>query len=123
AHLPIIDKPCAGTSGVESGLQPGAIRVYRAVCNNFPEVTSYGGRSNHGEHSTGKAIDIMTSDVELGNRIAEFLQAHATELDLFDVIWRQHIWTPVRASEGWRSMPSRGSETANHDDHVHVSIN
>lgn len=123
ADLPLVDKPCPGTSGVESGLQPGAIRVYRAVCNNFPEITSYGGRSNHGEHKTGKAIDIMTSDVDLGNRIAAFLQAHAAELDLFDIIWRQHIWTPVRASEGWRTMSSRGSETANHDDHVHVSIN
>ena len=69
-----------------------------------------------------KARDIMTSDVELGTAIAEFLRAHASELHLFDVIWRQHIWTPVRASEGWRSMPSRGSATANHYDHVHVSV-
>jgi hypothetical protein len=123
AHLPLIDKQCPGTSGVESGLQPGAIKVLRAVCNNFPQITQYGGRSSHGEHRTGKAIDIMTSDVTLGTEIADFLRAHAAELDLFDVIWRQHIWTPVRASEGWRSMSSRGSETANHDDHVHVSIN
>ena len=42
----------------------------------------------------------MTSDVELGTAIAEFLRAHASELHLFDVIWRQHIWTPVRAVRG-----------------------
>ena len=113
--------PCPD-GGVESGLTDNAVYVYRSVCHAFPEITSYGGWSNHGEHSSGRAIDIMTSDVELGTAIAEFLRAHASELHLFDVIWRQHIWTPVRASEGWRSMPSRGSATANHYDHVHVSV-
>jgi hypothetical protein len=113
--------PCPD-GGVESGLTDSAVFVYRSVCNAFPEITSYGGWSTHGEHSSGRALDIMTSDVELGTAIAEFLRAHASELHLFDVIWRQHIWTPVRASEGWRSMPSRGSATANHYDHVHVSV-
>jgi hypothetical protein len=113
--------PCPDGS-VESGLTDNAVFVYRSVCNAFPEITSYGGWSNHGEHSSGRAIDIMTSDVGLGTAIAEFLRTHASELHLYDVIWRQHIWTPVRASEGWRSMPSRGSATANHYDHVHVSV-
>jgi hypothetical protein len=113
--------PCPDGS-VESGLTDNAVFVYRSVCNAFPEITSYGGWSNHGEHSSGRAIDIMTSDVELGTAIAEFLRTHASELHLYDVIWRQHIWTPERASEGWRSMPSRGSATANHYDHVHVSV-
>jgi hypothetical protein len=122
ALLPLNDAPCPDTS-VEYRLTAGAVRVYRAVCHAFPQVTQYGGWDNHGEHSSGKALDIMTSDVALGNAIAAFLQAHASELDLFDIIWRQHIWTPVRSSEGWRSMPSRGSETANHYDHVHVSVN
>ena len=54
--------------------------------------------------------------------IAEFLQGHASELHLYDVIWRQHIWTPERASEGWRAMEDHGSSTANHYDHVHVSV-
>ena len=114
-------EPCPDGS-VEGGLTDNAVFVYRSVCNAFPEISSYGGWSNHGEHSSGRALDIMTSDVELGTAIAEFLRAHASELHLFDVIWRQHIWTPVRSSEGWRSMPSRGSATANHYDHVHVSV-
>jgi hypothetical protein len=114
-------EPCPDGS-VENGLTDGAVYVYRSVCHAFPQITSYGGWSNHGEHSSGKALDIMTSDVELGTAIAEFLQSHSSELHLFDVIWRQHIWTPVRASEGWRMMPSRGSATANHYDHVHVSV-
>ena len=118
----IADGPCPDGS-VENGLTSGAIRVYRAVCHAFPEITSYGGWDAHGEHASGKAIDIMTSDVALGTRIAEYLRSNAATLDLYDVIWRQHIFTQERGSEGWRSMSDRGSATANHYDHVHVSVN
>jgi len=113
--------PCPDPS-VENGLTDAAVYVYRSVCNAFPQVTSYGGWDAHGEHASGRAIDIMTSDVTLGTAIAEFLRAHASELHLYDVIWRQRIWTPERASEGWRGMENRGSATANHYDHVHVSV-
>jgi hypothetical protein len=106
----------------ESGLTSSAVLVFRSVCHAFPQITSYGGWSNHGEHASGRAIDIMVSDVALGTAIAEFLRAHASELHLYDILWRQRIWTPVRAGEGWRYMSSRGSATANHYDHVHVSV-
>jgi hypothetical protein len=112
--------PCADGS-VESGLTSNAVLVYRSVCHAFPQITSYGGWDAHGEHASGRALDIMTSDVTLGTAIAEFLQTHSSELNLYDIIWRQHIWTPVRSGEGWRYMPSRGSATADHYDHVHVS--
>jgi len=121
ATMGLSNAPCPDGS-VENGLTSSAVRVYRAVCHNFPQITSYGGYDNHGEHASGRAIDIMTSDVTIGTEIATFLQAHAAELELYDVIWRQQIWTPVRSSEGFRSMPSRGSATANHYDHVHVSV-
>ncbi len=114
-------EPCPDTS-VESGLTTNAIRVYRSVCHAFPQITSYGGWDAHGEHASGRALDIMTSDVQLGTAIADYLRAHAAELHLYDVIWRQHIWTPERAGEGWRLMSSRGSATANHYDHVHVAV-
>jgi len=112
--------PCPHSG--ESGLTSAAVLVFRSVCHAFPQITTYGGWSNHGEHASGRAIDIMTSDVALGTAIAEFLRSHASELHLYDVLWRQHIWTPVRAGEGWRYMSSRGSTTANHYDHVHVSV-
>jgi hypothetical protein len=113
--------PCPDGS-VEYRLTPAAVYLYRSVCHAFPQITSYGGWDAHGEHVSGKALDIMTSDVALGNSIAAFLQAHASELHLYDILWRQHIWTPVRASEGWRLFADRGSATANHFDHVHVSV-
>jgi hypothetical protein len=119
----LVDRSCPGTEGTESGLTDSAVRVYHAVCNNFPQITTYGGYDAHGEHASGRAIDIMTSDTGLGDQIAAFLQANAGALNLYDVIWQQRIWTPERSSEGWRSMEDRGSTTANHFDHVHVSVN
>ena len=116
------DAPCPDMS-VENGLTAEAIHVYRSVCHAFPQITTYGGWDAHGEHSSGKAIDIMTSDKALGDQIAGFLQSHASELDLYDVIWWDRIWTPVRSAEGWRAYGDHGSATANHMDHVHVSTN
>jgi hypothetical protein len=113
--------PCPDGS-VEYRLTAAAVYVYRSVCHAFPQITSYGGWDAHGEHVSGRALDIMTSDVALGDAIAAFLQQHASELHLYDILWRQHIWTPVRASEGWRLFADRGSATANHMDHVHVSV-
>jgi hypothetical protein len=112
--------PCPDP-GVESGLTSSAVYLYRSVCNAFPQITSYGGWDGHGEHASGRALDIMTSDVELGTAIADFLREHAVELKLYDIIWRQRIWTQERGGEGWRAMSSRGSATANHYDHVHVA--
>jgi len=66
---------------------------------------------------------MVYGDSALGYRIAEFVRAHASQLNLYDLIYRQHIWTPVRAAEGWRLMPDRGSPTANHMDHVHIGVN
>lgn len=114
-----------GDSSVEDGLVPDAVDLYRAVCNAFPAVasgTTYG-YDPHGEHIDGKALDFMTDDKELGDAIAAFVQKHAAALNVYDVIWYQRIWTPVRADEGWRPMEDRGDPTANHYDHVHVAVN
>jgi len=113
-------KPCAATGGSDLGLTQRAVYVLRSVCAAFPQISTYGGRDNHGEHVNGEAIDIMTSDYALGLAIENFLLEHATELNLNDIIWRQRIWQP---GVGWKGMSDRGSATANHFDHVHVRVN
>lgn len=119
----ITSAACPDGSGTESGLTSQAVTLYRSACNAFPALASYGGYDGHGEHSTGKAIDFMVTDPALGQALADWARAHASELNLYDVIWAQHIWTPVRSGEGWRSMSDRGSATANHFDHVHIAVN
>lgn len=118
----VAGSPCPDGSSVESGLTTNAIKVYRAVCAAFPAVSSWGGRSGSGgDHATGHALDIMCSG-SLGDAIAAYVRAHHSELGVSYVIWSQHIWTVQRSSEGWRAMPDRGSTTANHYDHVHVTV-
>jgi hypothetical protein len=115
--------PCPSGSSMESGLTPDAIRVHRALCHRYPQITSFlGRRSSSGYHGQGRAVDNMISDSTIGWEIARWVRANAKELGAMEVIYRQHIWTVQRSSEGWRSMSDRGSPTANHMDHVHVSV-
>jgi hypothetical protein len=108
---------------MESGIVSRAVTLHRSVCAHFPQVKEYGGYRGDGEHSDGHAIDIMVySDSGTGQAVADWLRANASSLHIDDIIWAQHIWTTQRSSEGWRSMPDRGSTTANHYDHVHVRV-
>lgn len=113
--------PCATGSEVESGLTPDAVRVHRAVCAAFPQITTYGGMRSDGEHGQGRALDIMVTG-STGTAIAEFVRANSAALGASEVLWSQRIWTVQRSSEGWRPMSDRGSTTANHYDHVHVTV-
>ncbi|WP_238154930.1 SH3 domain-containing protein [Kribbella soli] len=115
---------CESGSAVEDGLTQDAIRVHRAICAKFPDISSYGGlRSGDSgsEHSSGRALDIMVSGSE-GQEVADWLKANYKKLGVSQLIWQQHIWTVQRSSEGWRAMEDRGGATANHYDHVHVSV-
>lgn len=115
-------RSCPDGSGVESGLTANAVAVYRAVCAAFPAVTSWGGSSGRsGDHGSGRALDIMASPT-LGQAIAAYARANAARLGVSQVLWSRTIWTVQRRSEGWRPMPDRGSPTANHEDHVHVTV-
>ncbi len=120
----ISEAPCPSGSAVESGLTANAVAVHRAVCAAFPEVDSYGGLrvGDDGEHGEGRALDIMVSDSSLGDEIAEWVRAHYAPLGVSEVLWSQQIWTVDRSSEGWRWMEDMGSATANHYDHVHVTV-
>ena len=119
----VTDTPCSKGSGMEQGLTPDAVLVHRTVCARYPQVTSFGGtRGGGGFHASGQAVDCMISDPKVGQQLADWVRAHAKELGVSEVIYSQHIWTVQRGSEGWRSMSDRGSATANHYDHVHVSV-
>jgi Bacterial SH3 domain len=120
----ISQAPCESGSEVENGLTDDAIRVHRALCARFDGITSYGGlRGGGGEHSVGRALDVMIgSDQSLGDEIAAWVRANHEALGVSEVIWAQRIWTVERSSDGWRPMEDRGSATANHYDHVHVTV-
>ncbi|HEX6151271.1 mucin-2 protein [Nocardioides sp.] len=122
------EKPEEGPPGLGGSCTNGSsvsgsaniLAVHEAVCAAFPELTSYGTYRGDGEHAQGIAIDIMVSG-DRGQQVAEFVRAHYAELGVSYVIYSQQIWSVDRAGEGWRYMSDRGSTTANHYDHVHVT--
>jgi uncharacterized protein YgiM (DUF1202 family) len=119
-----------GTYAVERGLQPNAIRLHRAARARFPQITTYYGwrRDVTPDHPAGRALDIMIprhttkAGRALGFEVANWARANARQLKIKYVIWDQRIWNIERDREGWRFMASRGNPTANHKDHVHVTL-
>ncbi|GAA3080306.1 hypothetical protein [Streptosporangium carneum] len=80
-----------------------------------------------GEHPLGRACDFMMStggampsaaNRALGDEIAAWAIANKDRLGVKYVIWRQRI----NSGSGWRGMSDRGSITANHFDHPHISM-
>ncbi|MQA85627.1 MAG: hypothetical protein GEV03_13610 [Streptosporangiales bacterium] len=83
-----------------------------------------------GEHPLGRACDFMLSSggampsgyqQERGWDIANWAKDNADRLGIMYIIYRQQIWD-IRSGGGWEAMEDRGSVTANHYDHVHVSV-
>jgi len=111
---------CTNGTSVPSGVSPNIVAVHAAVCANFPEITTYGTFRSDGEHSQGLAVDIMVSG-DRGWEVAEFVRENYEALGVSYLIYSQNIWSVERSSEGFRGMEDRGSTTANHYDHVHVT--
>ncbi|WP_435771129.1 hypothetical protein [Nocardioides sp. SYSU DS0651] len=111
---------CTNGTTVPSAVSPNIKKVHAAVCANFPEITTYGTFRSDGEHAQGIAVDIMVSGAR-GWEVAEFVRANYAALGVNYVIYAQKIWSVDRSGEGWRGMSDRGSATANHYDHVHVT--
>lgn len=111
-----------------SGVNANGRRVASHVANNHAGITTiYGYRNERGsDHGTGRAVDVMIpnyrSNQALGWSIATDLRNNASQLGITYIIWDQKIWSVQRDREGWRHMSNRGSDNANHKNHVHVSV-
>jgi hypothetical protein len=113
------DAPCDLDTG-----QLGAVKPHVRAAAEFlgcafgePTVLGVAGRSNASDHPRGRALDFMV-DRATGDRLAACALRNRETLGVSYVIWRQRIDT----GDGFRAMPDRGSPTANHFDHVHVSF-
>ena len=75
----ISNASCGKSSGIESGLVSDGVKVYRAMCAAFPQVSSFGGRRGSNDfHGSGQAVDAMISDSAAGWRLANWLRANAS---------------------------------------------
>ena len=116
-----------GSVGLDNLTGNGKV-IVTTVRAQFPQITTmYGVRPDPlPDHPSGHAVDIMLPNYQtneaLGWTIANYMRAHATDLHISYIIFHQHIWNIARDSEGWRLMADRGSDTANHMNHVHVTV-
>jgi hypothetical protein len=106
-----------GASGSYGGVADSVQEVGNAMECVFPghDVLGVGSRGNVSDHPEGYALDFMTTS---GDAIADCAVENADALGISYVIWNQRINT----GSGWRRMEDRGSPTANHEDHVHLSF-
>ncbi|MCK9824966.1 SH3 domain-containing protein [Nocardioides cavernae] len=117
---PSLGGTCSNGSTIDAG-HAALYDIHDVVCANWPQITSYGTWRGDGEHGQGRAIDIMVTG-ETGWAVADFLRANYASLGIEYIIFSQKIWSVERSGEGWRGMSDRGSVTANHYDHVHVTV-
>jgi uncharacterized protein YgiM (DUF1202 family) len=115
-----------GSSGLD-GLRPSATGIVNRTVAVFPQIkTIYGVHADSlPDHPSGHAVDLMlphgAADNALGWSIANYFKSHATELGVQYIMFDNKIWNIARNSEGWRAVADRGSVTANHMDHVHIT--
>ncbi len=115
--------------------KPGAKALLKLL------IKTWGGRSSgisrgcgvgtRSEHKEGRALDWRMSVKKKSERrrvdkALAWITANngevALRLGIMYVIWNQRIWSVYYPELGWRKMPSRGSATANHKNHVHISL-
>ena len=122
---------CIAPRWTERNLTLDATLISRYVSARWPEVRDVGGwrpGDPYPDHPSGRAVDIMMpnggggSDVALGNQVAAYFQKHADEYGIYYMIWRQRMWKSSSPVGAWSGMSDRGSPTANHMDHVHISV-
>lgn len=105
-------------------VDPQLVGISELISSRFPVSNITGWRNTAGygqeDHASGKSIDVFIPNKTAGDAIAGFLVNNARALNVKYVIWFQRIWYP---GKGWQTMPDRGSDNANHKNHVHLTIN
>jgi hypothetical protein len=118
--------------GGAEGLTPRMIAVRAEIMANFPMKYGVGclRPGDPGEHGKGRACDFMMSsggraasgaDEDRGDALAEWLIKNGPRIGVMYIIWKQRYYD-IRSGGGWDPMSDRGGVTANHYDHVHVSV-
>lgn len=108
-------------------LKPNALALAKAVAQEFPEIETIGGWrpvDTYPDHPSGHAVDIMIPDFQsengkkLGDAIKEYVWENQDAFDVTYTIWRQTYQSRTDSNV----MEDRGGLTANHFDHVHVTV-
>ena len=127
---PLASTPTSGnTIPTDPNLQPQAEAFRQEVAAKFG-ITNIGGyrAGDPDDHGKGLAVDVMVpTNSELGDQVAQYAIDNMDRAGISYIIWKQQFYMPVNNIYGpantWNQMPDRGGDTANHNDHVHISFN
>lgn len=136
---------CEGTGAGElpeqeltpSGLTPRAQRVLERMTEVFGEQPVGGfapggvsqGHGGESTHYDGRGVDVFFRPVTEENRaegwiLAQWLMAHADDLDIQYVIFDDKIWSDHSSRGHWQNYnaPEPATDVLRHLDHVHVDV-
>ena len=127
---PVASTPTSGnTIPTDPNLQPQAEAFRQEIAAKFG-ITNIGGyrEGDPEDHGQGLAVDVMVpTSSELGDQVAQYAIDNMDRAGISYIIWKQQFYMPVDNIYGpantWNQMPDRGGDTANHNDHVHISFN
>lgn len=120
-----------------TGLTPRAERLREAMTEAFGEQSLGGfapggvdqGHGGESTHYDGRAVDVFFRPVTEENRrdgwlLAQWLVAHAEDLDVQYVIFDDRIWSVHSVRGQWQDYdaPEPANEILRHLDHVHVDV-
>jgi peptidoglycan DL-endopeptidase CwlO len=126
------DEKCTIDDPTTSGcITPRLLNAYQQARKaGFNHHTSCFSQRSSGEHPKGRACDFAAdkngfggtatgASKTYGNNLAAYFVKNADRLGVMYVIWFREIWMP---STGWRSYSGSGSPSADHSNHVHLSV-
>ena len=127
---PVASTPTSGnTIPTDPNLKPQAEAFRQEIAAKFG-ITNIGGyrEGDPEDHGQGLAVDVMVpTSSELGDQVAQYAIDNMDRAGISYIIWKQQFYMPVDNIYGpantWNQMPDRGGDTANHNDHVHISFN
>lgn len=127
---PVASTPTTGNAiPTDPHLQPQAEAFRQEIAAKFG-ITNIGGyrEGDPDDHGKGLAVDVMVpTSSELGDQVAQYAIDNMDRAGISYIIWKQQFYMPVNNIYGpantWNQMPDRGGDTANHNDHVHISFN
>lgn len=127
---PVASTPTTGNVlPTDPHLQPQAEAFRQEIAAKFG-ITNIGGyrEGDPEDHGKGLAVDVMVpTNSELGDQVAQYAIDNMDRAGISYIIWKQQFYMPVNNIYGpantWNQMPDRGGDTANHNDHVHISFN
>ena len=127
---PVASTPTSANAiPTDPNLQPQAEAFRQEIAAKFG-ITNIGGyrAGDPDDHGKGLAVDVMVpTSSELGDQVAQYAIDNMDRAGISYIIWKQQFYMPVDNIYGpantWNQMPDRGGDTANHNDHVHISFN